>query len=166
MTTALRIDPVTRFVRELEGDYYLPREAAVVLGITVDRLKRLGRQYPDTLGPGYVTWWGDVKLFLYDDADIVQIRSYFEKLDEQCPPELSRYRNRNGRGRPPVWSHDEHASRHRRRALCRYHRRAADRFAEQGRHDRAQQARERAEQINAELAAERAVRDEQLHPAR
>lgn len=160
MAATLRMDPVTRYVRELEGDYYLPREAAVLLGISVDRLKLLGRRYPDTLGPGYVTWMGDVKIFLYDQDDIAAVRAYFAELDAKRPPELSAYRN--GRGRPPVWSHAEHAARHRRRALARYHAGMARRYASEGRAEQAHSSRERAEAISAELAAERAERLEQL----
>lgn len=159
----MRLDPVTRHVRGLDGDFYLPREAAKVLGISVDRLKALGRRFPDTLGPGYVSWLGDLKVYLYDDGDIAAVRDYFAKLDAQRPVELSPYRN--GRGRPPVWSHDEHASRHRRRALRTYHARMAARCAAQGRAERAETYRRRAEALSSELDAELAARRAELHPA-
>lgn len=140
--TSIRIDPMTRYVRSLPGDWLMQREAADLLGISRDALKQLGYKHPDTLGPGFVTWLGDIKIYLYTDEDVEQVRAYLIEHPST--------RRRN----PPTWSTEEHASRHRRRALARYHRMAGDTFAAAGRDERAALSRQRAADITAGLAAE------------
>ena len=157
----MKLDPVTRFVRGLpDRDYLLPREAAAVLGITRDRLKKLGRQHPETLGPGYDTWMGNVHLFLYTEEDLDQVRAYFVAMKDIRPS--GPYRG--GRGRPATWTASEHASRHRRRALARYHLLASARFASQGKHERAEKALAKSATLKTELAAELEVRKAQIKP--
>lgn len=152
----MKLDPVTRYVRGLPGpEYLLAREAAAELGIGYAQLMKLGTQRPDTLGPGFVTWMGEMKIFLYTQADIEQLRAY---LDGEGRDVIGR----RGHGREPMWSPEEHADRHRRRALASYHRTAAVRFAKLGQHDQSELNRTTAVEIAGDLARQRAQRLDQL----
>lgn len=153
-----RIDPVTAWVRSLtDNDYLLAREVADQLGISVNRLHRLGRKHPETLGPGYVGFMGALKVYLYDQSDVAAIREW---MDYNATFVDSRWLQRQGH--PPVWTADEHADRHRRQSLARYYLLTSQRCDQQGRTERAERARARHRELRAGLDAELAERVEAL----
>lgn len=155
----IQMNPVTRYVRSLtDRDYLLPKEAARALGITVERLKVLGRRFPERLGPGYVTWMGEKKIFLYVQEDLDQITAWFAEQERLSRATGRPDTLRGGRGRPPIWSADEHADRHRRRALVRYHHINAEQMEQRGLHERAERSRLRSAAMNDQLRAEREQR--------
>lgn len=160
MDELVRLDPITRHVRGLPDPYWMLREAADILGISRNRLRRLARLDPDTLGPGHVTWLGDVKIFLYDDRDLDDLRAYFAHRRTLRPPVLDPLNA--GRGRPPTWTDEEQEDRHRRGVNARYHRLQAERHEHAGRSDRAAKHRARTRALTEALHSELAQRRTQL----
>lgn len=164
MTETIRVNPVTALVRGLDKDYLLLREAADVLGVTPNRLRMLGEAFPETLGPGHVTWMGGMKIYLYGEDDLAQVRAYFAHLETLRPPALDPLRG--GRGRPPMWSAREHADRHRRHALAYYYRRSAVRYRAQGVERKAARAQRRSDALKGELLRQAENRKAVLKPDR
>jgi hypothetical protein len=162
MTTAMKLDPITAYVRRLDKPYYLQREAAAALGITPNRLHILGVRFPETLGPGFVTWVGAVKIFLYLEKDLDQVRAYFAHLEATRPSALEW--RRGGPGRPPLWNPEEHADRHRRHSLARYHLVASQRLTAQGQVARAKLSLARATALKKSLREQATKRKASLTP--
>lgn len=129
MAELFQIDRATRHVRGLPEKYWSRREAASILGISRNRLIRLARLMPEQLGPGAVTWLGDVKIYLYRDEDLDALRDYFAHPQR---PRSNGHLIRGGRGREPLWDNEEDADRHRRRVKARYHRTRAEDLEQHG----------------------------------
>jgi hypothetical protein len=76
-----KIDPVTTFVRGLDGGpYYMVREASELLGVNHRVLRKLNDDPESDLKPSFLAFLGKVKVYLYTEDDIAKIR---EGLDER-----------------------------------------------------------------------------------
>src|SRR6266571_4438645 len=73
--TVPRLDPSTKFVRSLDGEYYLLREVAQMLGVNHRVLRKLNDE-TDDLGPSFFTMFGRVKIYLYTKDDINALGEY------------------------------------------------------------------------------------------
>lgn len=142
------MDPTTRFVRSLDGDYFMLREAAEMLGVHHRTLRTLIHEYPDQeLGPSYVAYMGKVKIYLYTREDIEAIRQHMADrrtvyLASGEPKAV---------GRPRIYTKEERRERQRRYSQAHYYRIRAEALAAEGRTKEAAAAKRKAEQITKEL---------------
>jgi hypothetical protein len=133
------MDPSTRFVRSLDGDYYMLREAAEVLGVKHTLLRSLMRD-PDhkDLGPTFCTFFGKIKLYLYTKEDIARIREYLTKRKQV-------FRNSDlvaFKGRPRIWSPEQRKERNKLYSKAYYYRKKVEQHTASG--DTAEAARAQA----------------------
>lgn len=144
-----RMDPSTRFVRSLDGEYFMVREAAEMLGVSHTTLRALLKE-DSSLGPSFCAFFGKVKIYLYTREDIGRVRAHLAKVKQvvRTTPSTAA----SNIGRPPKWQTDE--QRHRRQLLFsnrHYWSRKAKRLSEQGEEEAAQAAQARVEEINTKL---------------
>lgn len=140
------VAPAIRHVREAEGEWSTLGEAAAALGISRERLLRIGNRHPE-LGPGGVTFLNGMKIYTYDDDDVRAVAAH---LAGRYP---GRTRNRRvSRGRPAVRTPEERRARRSQLVLAGYYRRRAEELAVAGDLAGAERASTRAEEITDELA--------------
>lgn len=106
MTKTKRTDPATSFVRQLEGDWYMLREAAELVGVSQFTLRKLIFNEAEGLVPSHYTMFGRNKIYLYTKDDIDRIRAHFEARQQVFVNDGSRRT-----GRPPVYTSDERRER-------------------------------------------------------
>lgn len=72
------VSPADRLVSNLEGTFYKLTEAAEILEVSPTTLRRLMRR-PDTglKAPSYQITQGNMKVYLYSQDDINELRVYF-----------------------------------------------------------------------------------------
>jgi len=125
------LDPSTRFVRSLDGDYFMLREAAEILGVKHTLLRSLMRSDDNkdrSLEPTFCTFFGKVKLYLYTKDDIARIRVYLTKRKQV-------FRNTelaNFKGRPRIWTNEERKDRNRLYSRAYYYRKKAEEHTANG----------------------------------
>ncbi len=141
-TPGYYVHPVRRFVRSLDGQFYLRQEVAAALNRSVDAIRYATQRRPElNLGPSYSVTYGKMHLSLYTQDDLTALAAYFTRP----LPRLTRSRRkRKPAGRPRLWTPDEVHERGLRARQADYHAR------------RGHEAR--AERIRAELRAERDAR--------
>lgn len=142
------LDPTTRFVRSLDGDYFMLREAAEMLGVHHRTLRTLIRDFGDQeLGPSFVAYMGKVRIYLYTREDIEAIREHLENRRTVYPtsgePRTS--------GRPRIYTAEERRARQRKYSQIHYYRRKAEALEKEGLVKEAKAANQRADQITKEL---------------
>lgn len=76
MTDSVKIDPATRFVRSLPGDYFLLREAAEATGVSQFTLRKMIADDIPNCTPSKYAMFGKIKIYLYTRQDIENIRKY------------------------------------------------------------------------------------------
>lgn len=116
--TQQMMDPATRFVRSLPGEYFMTREAAAMLGVPRRRLDEYVASYPDELGPSFCTFFGKLKIYLYTQEDIERIRAHLTNVRRVFPP-----RTPGAGGRPRKWTDEERKERQRLYAKRHYYHR-------------------------------------------
>jgi hypothetical protein len=139
-----------RFVRSLDGGYYLCTEVADALDVSAATLRRLARDHPDTLGPSYSARFGRMPVSLYVMDDIDRLQAHFDR--RWCDRDGSSARDRPGR--PRLWSDAERRDRRARYCAVAYRNRRATELAAVGNHAAAAHARRAAATIQKALAAE------------
>lgn len=124
-------------VRGLPEIFYLTSEVAEVLELSPATIRRFGHRDP-SLAPGYETWFGRIRVDLYNPATLDRLVEY---VDQRC----------ENRGRRRQW--DEDTRRARRAAHCSagYYRRRAAKLSAQGDLPNAHRADRRAQEISAAL---------------
>jgi len=78
MDRTVTIDPATRFVRSLPGDYFLLREAAASCGVSDYVLRKFIADDVPGCQPSKYTMFGKVKIYLYTRDDIKSIQKYMK----------------------------------------------------------------------------------------
>lgn len=146
------MDPTTRFVRSLDGNFFMVREAALMLGVSHRTLRRLIKD-DDTpgksLGPSYLVNFGKVPVYLYTVEDVERIRKHLNNAKQVLPREgVARLA-----GRPPKWTKDERTKRQRLYVRANYYRARIQTLSTNGRDDEAAQAADRLAGIEKELEA-------------
>lgn len=118
-----KMDPSTRFVRELDGDYFMLREAAEMLDVPQRRLRDFIKDDPENLGPSFCAMFGKIKIYLYTKDDIETIRQHLQDQKKV-------YRNKDkpgAGGRPRLWTDEQRKERQRLYSQAHYYRlRAAE----------------------------------------
>ena len=71
------MDPATRFVRSLPGDYFMLREAAELTGVSSYTLRKLIAANANGLVPSKEARFGELKIYLYTRDDIERLNDHF-----------------------------------------------------------------------------------------
>lgn len=141
-----RTDPATSFVRQLEGDWYLLREAADMVGVSQGTLRKLITNEVEGLVPGHYTMFGRNKIYLYTIEDIDRLREHFSQR-------LRVYTNDGKRtsGRPQVYTHEERKVRARLYSRAWYWRNRIEMLTEEGRTEELAKAKRKLKEIERKL---------------
>lgn len=73
------VDPVTAFVRGLDGDFYMVREAAEALGIKRHVLQRAIGNGTEGMVPSHAVMIGKMKVYLYTLEDVQRMKQIMEE---------------------------------------------------------------------------------------
>jgi len=118
-----RMDPSTRFVRSLDGEYFMLREAAEILGISSQSLRKTVHT-KDVEAPSFWVMFGKLKIYLYTREDIEEVRAWLKAREEI-------YKTGEGPqpkvGRPRKYTEEERAEKQREYAKSYYWRRQLER---------------------------------------
>jgi len=146
----VRIDPATRFVRSLPGDYFLLREAAEAVGTSQFILRKMIQDGPSDCAPSKYAQFGKTKIYLYTREDIEAIRKHIEVMhsvhDHNGPARKP--------GRPAKFSKTQRRERARLYSKAWYWKNRAKVLAESGDIKGADLAMWRAKQVESELKDE------------
>lgn len=141
--------PVVRYVRSLPGNYYLRTEAAEALGCAPSVLSYLAVKHPDLpLGPTHRANYGNVELLLYTPERVEEIRVFMKK--NKVGP-----RNRHN---VRMFTPAELQQRRRTRGRAYSYRSRAKDYDVEGRTEDAALLRKAADDVDVELAKEKAKR--------
>jgi hypothetical protein len=114
-----RMDPATRLVRSLPGEWYKLSEAAEMLGChekTLRSMITVARDTGDKSGaPSKYVTYGKKHIYLYSPADIERIRGVLAERTAVRPFETIT-------GRPPVYTPEERTARTKLSARAWYYR--------------------------------------------
>jgi hypothetical protein len=151
-----RIGVPSRFVqtiREIEGDYFLRKEVAELLGVTGTTLKAWGEQHPRLAATGYAMIEGR-RIYVYTAEDIAALRAF--QLEKY--PIRANGRRTRPRGAVRLWSSQEMAERKAWQRRIAYLKQRAQQAGERGEEHLQLVDLAEAEIIRTRLAAERAER--------
>lgn len=116
MTNTKRMDPPTRFVRSLDGEYFMLREAAEIVGISSQALRKTVHDTTINV-PSFWVKFGKLKIYLYTREDIEEIRAWLKRREEI-------YRTGEGQmpkvGRPRKYTDEQRAEKQREYAKSYY----------------------------------------------
>lgn len=149
MERPVRIDPATKFVRSLEGDYYMLREAAELLGVSQRVLRHYIQQRNKDLSPSFSASMGKVRIYLYTLEDVNRIR---DALRERSV--VYKNEGRIAVGRPPRFTSEQRKIRQRKFSMANYYIKRSTSFEESGDIEKATEALNKAQQIYKELREE------------
>jgi DNA-binding transcriptional MerR regulator len=114
------MDPATRLVRSLPGNYHKLVDAAEILGVSDNTLRFLIQEAVkagDPKGaPSKYVMMKKTKIYLYSDEDIERIRALLASRHEVKPFDMT------ATGRPPVYTAEERAERTKLNARAWYYR--------------------------------------------
>lgn len=138
------VDPATRLVRSLDGEYYMLREAAEMVGVSRHTLRRWLADGREDMRPSKAVHMGRTEVYLYTRADVERIKKLLSSQRE-----VVEYQGSNGR--PTQYSLGER--KHRQRLFSRryYYQRQKEKHELNEHWDRARTAQKAIEKINREL---------------
>ena len=99
------VDPATRFVRSLPGEYYMLREAAGQLDLSHHTLRKYIADGTEGLQPSKVVMFGKVQMYLYTKSDIEKMKDALQHR--------ALVRDYSGGGRPSKYTAEERKRRSR-----------------------------------------------------
>jgi len=125
-----KIDPVTTFVRGLDGGpYYMVREASEILGVNHRVLRKFNDDPDSDLKPSFLAFLGKVKVYLYTEDDIDRIKDALEERRRVYPndPALIPVR-----GRPRSFTKEDRKQRQKLYSRAHYYGKRAQEELERG----------------------------------
>lgn len=140
----IRVDPATRFVRSLPGDFFLLREAAEAIGVSQFVLRKFIADGTKGCTPSKYAMFGKVKVYLYTREDIEAIRTHLASRHRVFKHDGQARRI----GRPPQYTKEERANRSRLYSKSWYWRNRERILAQRGDADGARKARDNANEID------------------
>jgi len=147
LTRVVTIDPATRFVRSLPGNYSMLREAAHACGVSQFTLRKFIADDVEECTPSKYTMFGKVKIYLYTDEDIASIKKYLKSQVQIF--------DHNGQarriGRPPKYAEDERHDRDKLHSKKWYWNNRVKLLTERGDIAGAKEAKKRVKEIDEEL---------------
>lgn len=76
--TSKRPTPARRYIDSLDGEYYLLSEAAAMVGISQQTLRRLIRRADKTVrAPSYKGHQGKMEIYIFSAEDIEELKEYY-----------------------------------------------------------------------------------------
>jgi hypothetical protein len=144
------LDPATKFVRSLDGTYYMVREAAEILGVSHRVLRKMNDDPESEMKPSFAAYLGKIKIYLYTEDDITKIRDYLEIERKRIYP------NEPGvgperKGRPSQFTKSERKERQRLYSKAHYYGKRAEEETSRGNLAKASQYLAKQRQVKKEL---------------
>lgn len=156
-----RISPVTAFIRRIQpGMHYTTAEAARLIGTTEGSLRRWMIKDQETFGPSHETNMGKLKLYVWDEGDILRVRAAYTKARNA---QEGRFTGR--RGQVALFTDAERIDRRQRSTAASYARRASAKLSKQGRVEEAIDMMAKASAITRRLRAEHSKREREIRAA-
>lgn len=153
----MTLSPATRFVRSLDGEYFMVSEAAKMLEVSERTLRRLineTRDVPEAekLGPSFYVNFGKIPIYLYTRADIEKIRVHLSTKPPVLPLPVGGVPS-GVIGRPRRWTSAQRKERNRLYSRINYYRARAQDHRLAGDVGAARDAEAQVAQAQAELKA-------------
>jgi hypothetical protein len=148
----VRIDPATRFVRSLPGDYFLLREAAEAAGVSQFTLRKMIADDIPKCTPSKYAMFGKIKIYLYTRTDIDNIREYLGDRHKIYNHAGMAKRT----GRPATYTKAQRKTRSRLYSKAWYWKNREKILKDKGDREGAKEAREKAKEIERELHSDKA----------
>lgn len=154
------IDPATRYVRSLPGNYFMLKEAAEMVGVSQYVLRKLiqdedaGEAKAEGLTPSKYAPMGNNKIYLYTREDIDRLTAHFS--DRKRVVDIDGPINRGGR--PPIYTRAERKERNRLHSQAWYYQKREEKLRAEGNHAEADKAAERYREISDQLKGITGVR--------
>lgn len=137
--------PMVQYVRSLDGDFYLAREAADQLGVSLSVLRGYGaRLSAEGYGPSHRAMYGSIPLALYSAERLEKIRT-----------RIAADRKRSRPGAPVLWTPTERRDRRLALENCRAARRRIAAHIAAGEEKKAARLQKEHDRKYARLMAER-----------
>ncbi len=124
-----KLDPATTFVRSLDGNFYMVREAADMLGVNHRTLRNLNEGDDKDLKPSFMAYLGKVRIYLYTEEDLKRLEKYFQERKQVFP---NTEKSGTSNGRPARYSKEERKQRQRLFSKAHYYGRRAQEETEKG----------------------------------
>lgn len=153
--------PLVKFVRGLEGEYYLASEVADILGCAPSMLDFLRRRAKTPLGATHKAQYGAIVVHLYTPERVAEISDYLRSMRAQ----EAALGNKGGRGPVRLWNATEYQHRIRESTRARNYRVRAAGYRARGLEADAARMDDMAAALAAELAKDRAERWAKVHGA-
>lgn len=144
------VDPQSRVVRGLQGEFYIVREVAEKTGISTSTLRRAIHNNTKELMPSKAVQKGGQKVYLYTPEDIERIVERYKAMNT---PEDFDGVPQTRHGRPRRFTQEERAERARLHSKANYWKRRAANLERDGRKGEAIEARKTYDKIRKVLDA-------------
>ena len=141
MAQVARIDPATRFVRRLDGDFLKLQEAADLLGVSKRTLRNFIRKKREGFQPSHIGYMGKLGIYLYSEEDVERIR---QLLDDRY--KIRTNEGQGPMGRPAVYTTEERVIRQRQYSMAHYYRKRYESLVAEGKAEKAEAARVKMEE--------------------
>jgi hypothetical protein len=164
VTTPTKIDPVTTFVRGLDGGpYYMVREAADLLGVNHRVLRKFNDDPESDLKPSFLAFLGKVKVYLYTEDDLDKIKEALDERKRVYPndPALVPVR-----GRPRKYSKEDRKERQKLYSKAHYYGKRAEEELAKGNMRRASGYLAKQRQVKKELKDWRRIERPSVSPTK
>lgn len=123
------MDPITRYVRSLKGDWRMLSEVSHQVGVSQFTLRRFIRENePKSCLPSKIAQIGKVVVYLYSPSDIARIEKHLESRKKL----VDFTGKRKVTGRPAVYTKEQRAERKKLRARVWYWTKRAEELQAQG----------------------------------
>ena len=163
---------IKRYVRNLNGEYFLQAEVAAALQCSIGLLIKVREEDPQELGPSFGAPWHAEIISLYTLEDVARLRKHFatrwpERFTDPSPgqPAIAG-KSKNPAGRPAVFQRSERRERQNRHSKAGYWAAQARKYTAAGRDELALSAQQKCDAIRAVLRAEHDARNANRTPNR
>jgi hypothetical protein len=136
--------PITKYVRSLDGEFYLGREVAELLDCSITTLANIRRSSKSPMGPTHNAQYGSVVLHLYTRARVDKIAEYMREISGE-------ERGLKRRGPIVLWTRSETHTRRREFGRARTYRNRAAVYREQGQTEKAEELEQRSAAVLSKL---------------
>lgn len=142
-----RLSPPTRFVRSLEGDFYMLSEVAAMLSISTQYMRKL-ITVPEIEAPSYWVYFGKIKIYLYTKADIEELRAWLAAQKVVRPKSETATKRL---GRPPKYTAEQRKQRKKDYMKIHYANKQSAKYREEGDLDKSVEYADKARRLRDEL---------------
>lgn len=142
-----RLSPATRFVRSLDGDFYMISEVAALTHVSTQYLRKLMAS-SGLEAPSYWVWFGKIKIYLYTAADVKEVQRYLKEQKTVRPKsEMPTKRL----GRPPKYTDAQRKQRKKDYMRVHYATKMAQKYQAEGDLEKSVEYSERARTLREKL---------------